>query len=89
MDDNRLADIERRLEGLDKRQTSTEKALERSKAAMNSMIPPQTRLHMRAAGREQLMVVRSLLDYWIDRLGDKSGEKDDKADSGRENIPID
>ena len=89
MDDNRLADIERRLEGLDKRQTSTEKALERSKAAMNSMIPPQTRLHMRAAGREQLMVVRSLLDYWIDRLGDKSGQQDDKADSGRENIPID
>jgi hypothetical protein len=89
MDDNRLADIERRLEGLDKRQTSTEKALERSKAAMNSMVPPQTRQHMRAAGREQLLVVRSLLDYWIDRLGDKSGQKDDKSESGRENIPID
>ena len=89
MDDNRLADIERRLEGLDKRQTNTEKALERSRAAMNSMIPPQTRVHMRAAGREQLMVVRSLLDYWIDRLGDKSTQKEDNPDSGRENIPID
>ena len=89
MDDNRLADIERRLEGLDKRQTSTEKAMERSKAAMNSMIPPQTRPHMRAAGREQLLVVRSLLDYWIDRLADKSGQADDKPESGRENIPID
>jgi hypothetical protein len=89
MDDNRLADIERRLEGLDKRQTNTEKALERSKAAMNSMVPPQTRVHMRAAGREQLLVIRSLLDHWIDRLGEKSGQKDDKADSGRENIPID
>ena len=89
MDDNRLADIERRLEGLDKRQTSTEKALERSKAAMNTMIPPQTRVHMRAAGREQLMVVRSLIDYWIERLGDKSGQGEDKTDSGRENIPID
>jgi hypothetical protein len=89
MDDNRLADIERRLEGLDKRQTNTEKALERSRAAMNSMIPPQTRVHMRAAGREQLMVVRSLLDYWIDRLGDKPSQKDDKPESGRENIPID
>ena len=88
MDDNRLADIERRLEGLDKRQTNTEKALERSRAAMNSMIPRQTRVHMRAAGREQLMVVRSLLDHWIDRLGDKSSQKDDKPESGRENIPI-
>jgi hypothetical protein len=89
MDENRLADIERRLEDLDKRETATEKALERSKAAMNSMIPPQTRVHMRAAGREQLLVVRSLLDYWIEKLGEKSGQKDDKPDSGRENIPID
>ena len=88
MDDNRLADIERRLEDLDKRETATEKAMERSKAAMNSMIPPQTRVHMRAAGREQLLVVRSLLDYWIEKLGERSA-KDDKADAGRENIPID
>ncbi len=43
MDDNRLADIERRLEDLDKRETASEKAIERSRAAMNSMIPPQTR----------------------------------------------
>jgi len=88
MDDNRLSDIERRLEDLDKRETATEKAMERSKAAMNSMIPPQTRVHMRAAGREQLLVVRSLLDYWIEKLGEKSA-KDDKAEQGRENIPID
>jgi len=88
MDDNRLSDIERRLEDLDKRETATEKAMERSKAAMNSMIPPQTRVHMRAAGREQLLVVRSLLDYWIEKLGERSA-KDDKAEQGRENIPID
>ena len=88
MDDNRLANIERRLEDLDKRETATEKAMERSKAAMNSMIPPQTRVHMRAAGREQLLVVRSLLDYWIEKLGERSA-KDDKAEQGRENIPID
>jgi hypothetical protein len=89
MDENRLADIERRLEDLDKREKATEKALERSRAAMNSMIPPQTRVHMRAAGREQLLVVRSLLDYWIEKLGERSGQREDKADSGRENIPID
>ncbi len=88
MDDNRLSDIERRLEDLDKRETASEKAIERSRAAMNSMIPPQTRVHMRAAGREQLLVVRSLLDYWIDKLGDKAS-KDDKPEQGRENIPID
>ena len=88
MDDNRLADIERRLEDLDKRETASEKAIERSRAAMNSMIPPQTRQHMRAAGREQLLIVRSLLDHWIEKLGDGSA-KEDKPDSSRENIPID
>jgi hypothetical protein len=88
MDDNRLADIERRLEDLDKRERASEKAIERSRAAMNSMIPPQTRQHMRAAGREQLLVIRSLLDHWIEKLGESSG-KDDKPDSSRENIPID
>ncbi len=88
MDDNRLADIERRLEDLDKRETASEKAIERSRAAMNSMVPPQTRVHMRNAGREQLLVIRSLLDYWIDKLGEKSS-KDEKPNSSRENIPID
>jgi hypothetical protein len=43
---------------------------------------------MRAAGREQLLVIRSLLDHWIDRLGEKPA-KEDKPESGRENIPID
>ncbi len=29
---------------------------------------------MRAAGREQLLVIRSLLDYWIEKLGEKLGQ---------------
>ena len=85
MDDERMARLERRLEELDRRNTALERAMDRSRAAMDTMIPHETRKHLKAAGREQLLAMRSLLDYWVDRLADKP----EKADNGRENIPID
>jgi hypothetical protein len=85
MDDDRLARLEQRLDDLDRRSNSMERAMDRSRAAMDTMIPRETRKHLRAAGREQLLAVRSLLDFWVDRLG----EKPEKSDGGRENIPID
>ncbi len=81
-DDGRIGELERRLERMEDRQS----AMERSRAAMNALVPPETRRHLRAAGRENLLALRSLLDYWIDRLRD---EPDDRRDSGREKIPID
>ena len=58
---------------------------------MSSMLPSQTRQHMRAAGREQLLIVRSLLDHWVGRLDEQADQTkaSDKPDTGRENIPID
>jgi hypothetical protein len=90
--EDRMARLEQRLDDLEKRETAMEKAMERSRAAMKSMVPPQTRQHMRAAGREQLLIFRSLLDHWVNRLGEESGksEKGEGArENGRENIPID
>ena len=79
----RLDELERRLDRMEDRQG----ALERSRAAMNAIVPPDTRRHLRAAGRENLLAVRSLLDYWIGRLRDEpDGEKENK---NREDIPID
>jgi hypothetical protein len=78
----RLDELERRLDRMEDRQT----ALERSRAMMNAMVPPETRKHLRAAGRENLLAVRSLLDYWIGRLRDESEPQ--KEDKGREDIPI-
>lgn len=85
MDDDRLARLEQRFEELDRRSNAMERAMDKSRAAVDTMIPRETRKHLRAAGREQLLAVRSLLDYWVDRLG----EQPDKPDGGRENIPID
>jgi hypothetical protein len=90
MDDDRLARLEKRLDELEKRESAVEKTVHRSKAAMSSVLPSQTREHMRAAGREQLLIVRSLLDHWVKRLDEAAGDKkSDKPDSSRENIPID
>ena len=85
MDDDRLARLEQRFEELDRRSNAMERAMDKSRAAMDTMVPSETRKHLKAAGREQLLAVRSLLDYWVDRLGDEP----DKANGGRENIPID
>lgn len=100
MDDGRLDRIERRMEDLDQRESAMEKAMQqardRSRAAMNMVVPNEARRHMRAAWRENLLAVRSMLDYWAERLNDGSDSTDTDADdansprdTGRENIPID
>jgi vacuolar-type H+-ATPase subunit E/Vma4 len=93
MDDSRLEKLERRMEELDQRSSAMERAMEkamdRSRAAMDSMLPRETRRHLRAAGREQLLAVRSLLDYWVEKMGEKPAKDDGESNSGRENIPID
>lgn len=82
-DNGRMHDLERRLDEMEDRQS----ALERSRQVVKAMVPAQTRQHMRAAWRENLLAVRSLLDTWIDRLDDKPAAGVD--DDGRESIPID
>ena len=83
MDSQRMEELERRLDMMEDRQS----ALERSREVMNAMVPAETRKHLRAAWRENLLALRSLLDAWIDHFdGDASKTS---ADEGRENIPID
>ena len=82
-DNGRMHDLERRLDEMEDRQS----AIERSRQVMRAVVPAATRQHMRAAWRENLLAVRSLLDTWIDRLDDKPADGAD--DDGRETIPID
>jgi len=99
MDDGRMERIERRVDDLDQRASSMERAMEtvmeRSRAAMGVMVPAETRQHLRAAWRENLLAMRSMLDHWAERLEEDSkssssgGASDTARDSGRENIPID
>jgi hypothetical protein len=79
--EERLHELEERVGQLEERRSP----VERSRSAMNTVVPSETRRHLRAAGREQLLAVRSLLDHWIGRLRDEP----DKPDNQRENIRID
>jgi hypothetical protein len=95
MDEERLSRLEQKLDELDQRSSSLERtmdrAMDRSRAAMDSMVPADTRRHIRAAWRENLLAVRSLIDFWADKLEDRqsSGSEASATTNGRENIPID
>lgn len=67
--DERIAMLERRLARAE-RQTSTETAFW---ALMHNVFPDETRRHMKAAGREQLLAARSYLDHWIGKLEEGRG----------------
>ena len=61
----RISELERRQQGGSARRESVETAFW---AVMREVFPAQTRTHMRAAGREQLLAARSYLDHWIEKL---------------------
>jgi hypothetical protein len=77
----RMERLEQRVDQLEWRR----RASKRSRAFMDSVVPDETRDHLRAAGREQLLAVRSLLDHWIGRLEGSPSER--RTD--REKIPLD
>ena len=81
MDESRMDQLERRLDDLEDRRSMSE----RSRTAMSSVVPPEAMQHLRAAGREQLLFVRTLLDHWIGRLRDEP----ERPETSRENIRID
>ena len=93
MDDSRLDKLEQRLEELDRRSSAMERAMDvamdRSKQAMDMILPSETRRHLRAAGREQLLAVRSLLDFWVNKMGEGTDKEPAANHTARENIPID
>ena len=76
----RIADLERRLPRGERRE-SMETAFY---AIMRNVFPTETRRHMKAAGREQLLAARSYLDHWIDKMDAPAAEP--KAQ--RENIEV-
>jgi BMFP domain-containing protein YqiC len=76
----RIADLEARLRRGDRRE-SVETAFW---AMMHNVFPEETRRHMKAAGREQLMAARSYLDHWIAKLDEQGGA----AAAERETIEV-
>jgi hypothetical protein len=54
---------------------------------MDRVMPPEATTHFFNAGREQLLGVRSIVDFWLRRIDDM--EATVTADPGRETIEID
>ena len=76
----RIGELERRVRGGERRE-SLETAFW---ALMRDLFPEETRKHMKAAGREQLMAARSYLDHWIAKLDEQRAA----APAEREKITV-
>jgi hypothetical protein len=73
----RVADLERRLPRGERRD-NMETAFW---AVMRNVFPSETRRHMKAAGREQLLAARSYLDHWIAKMDTPAAEERPKRES--------
>jgi hypothetical protein len=80
--DDRMAEMESRLARLE----GSPSLRERGRSLMGRVMPDEASQHFRNAGREQLLGIRSIVDFWIrriDALESRSG------DEGREKIQVD
>src|SRR5712691_11576172 len=67
--DDPLAAIEARLARLEK----APGLRERGRGLMARVVPDEATAHFRNAGREQLLGVRSIVDFWIERIDESEG----------------
>ena len=87
MDDGRTMELEKRIADLEarlrrgERRESIETAFW---ALMHNVFPDETRRHMKAAGREQLLAARAYLDHWIGKMGEQGPD----ATREREKIEV-
>jgi hypothetical protein len=80
----RIAELEARVAQLE----GEPNLRERGRKMMDRVVPPEATRHFRNAGREQLLGVRSIVDFWIRRIDDAEARSGDGA-VGRETIAID
>jgi len=64
--DERLAELESRLARLERAPSLRA----RGRTMIDKVMPPEASEHFRNAGREQLLGVRSIVDFWIARIDD-------------------
>ncbi len=81
--DARMVELEARLARLE----GSPGLRERGRKMMDRVMPAEASQHFRNAGREQLLGIRSIVDFWIGRIED--AETRARDDLGRETIEID
>lgn len=58
----RMKELEERLRGMEE-----ERDRWRGRALMDELFPQESRKHMRAAWKHNLLAMRSVLDHWIEK----------------------
>jgi hypothetical protein len=82
-DGGRVAELEERLARLERRVTLRD----RGRSMMEKVVPPEAGHHFRQAGRHQLLGVRAIVDFWIERI-DRREARAEAAGSEPERIDI-
>jgi hypothetical protein len=77
-----MAEFEARLARLEK----SPGLRERGRGLMARVVPDEATHHFRNAGREQLLGIRSIVDFWIERIDESEGRS---GRTRRESIEID
>jgi hypothetical protein len=80
--DERLAELEARLARLERAPSLRA----RGRSMIDKVMPPEASEHFRNAGREQLLGVRSIVDFWIARIDEADSRAAGRRD--RETIEI-
>ncbi len=88
--EERLAEVEARASDAEARAREAEaratgSPMEAMDALLSVVLPTDVRSHMRAARKEQLLAVRSLVDAWIARVDRRAEEPRRRR---RESIPL-
>lgn len=83
--DARIAELEERLASLE----GGPGLRERGRHLMGKVMPPEASRHFFNAGREQLLGMRAIVDFWLHRLDDMESKIAPDDDAGRETIAID
>ena len=81
--DDRVTELEDRIARLEGSPTMRQ----RGRDLMDRVMPPEASRHFRNAGREQLLGVRAIVDFWIRRIDDMESRA--AGDAGRERIELD
>jgi hypothetical protein len=80
----RIAELEARLARLE----GSPGLRDRGRDLMGRVMPPEATRHFRNAGREQLLGVRSIVDFWIARI-DTAETRSRRPTRGRQRIDVD
>ncbi len=81
--DERMAELEARLAKVE----GGAGYRERGRHLLARVMPPEAGRHFRNAGREELLGIRSIVDFWINRI-DAAENRSAAESTGRERIDV-